>query len=406
MISRRYEILDEIGQGAMGVVYGAFDRLTGHEVALKRVMPSTLHLDGSNASLTRPPTDADGSSAGAVALAPRQPGDTTIPDITDVTLASSGSPGSTSDTRLALAREFRILSSLSHPNIIRVLDYGFEDRILPFYTMDRLAAPETVLEAGQGRALELQVSLVVQMLQALAYLHRRGIIHRDVKPSNALVEGDRVKLVDFGISELREQSMGTEGITGTIAYMAPELLRGQKATEASDLFALGVVAFEMLTGRHPFDARSLTLMMVNISKGEEPDCEGLDERLQPVIRRLLRKELDERYARVSEVIRDLTAALDLPLPEETAAIRDSFLESAKLVGRRREMTALAEHLAQSIAGLGKVVLVGGESGVGKTRLLDELRTLALVKGVFVVEGQEVRRGKSPYQVWREPMRHL
>ena len=401
MINRRYHILEEIGHGAMGTVYHALDRLTGQDVALKRVMPQVAGVvpaanDDKSGSRT-------GSTASLYTIHPDPTGQTTG----DQTLISSGSPGSTSDTRLALAREFRLLSSLHHPNIIRVLDYGFEDHQLPFYTMERVPEPLSVLDAAQTEPLEVKIGLLIQMLQALAYLHRRGVIHRDIKPSNALVDGDQLKLLDFGISELREQSASQDGITGTISYMAPELLQGQAASEASDLFAVGVVAYQLLTGRHPFMAPSLTLMMVNITKGAaDLDVPDIDARLLPVIKGLLANGAGERYDDAQKVIADLSSALGLPLPRESAAIRDSFLKAARLVGRRREMSKLAEHLSKALVGLGVGVVIGGESGVGKTRLLDELRTLALVKGALVLDGQDVRQGGSPYQVWRQPLRRL
>ncbi|MEO1366568.1 MAG: AAA family ATPase, partial [Acidobacteriota bacterium] len=206
---------------------------------------------------------------------------------------------------------------------------------------------------------------------------------------------------------LREQAVTQEGITGTISYMAPELLQGQASSEGSDLFSVGIVAYQLLTGRHPFKAPSLTLMMVNITKGDvDLDAPDVDPRLRPVLARLLTVDAAARYDDAQQVMVDLSAALGMQPPRESAAIRDSFLTAAKLVGRRGEMERLAEHLSKAIVGLGAGVLVGGESGVGKTRLLDELRTLALVKGALVLDGQEVRQGKSPYQVWRQPIRRL
>src|SRR5262245_10335440 len=153
LLGGRYQVLNRIGSGGMGVVYRALDRLTGGVVTLKQLHP---------------------------------------------TLAPYGSGGS--DGRLELAREFTLLASLRHPNIISVLDYGFDASGLPFFTMDLEENAVTIIEAARGRPLLVQVDLLVQTLRALAYLHRHGIVHRDLKPANVLVVHGVVKVLDFGLS--------------------------------------------------------------------------------------------------------------------------------------------------------------------------------------------------------------
>src|SRR5258706_15531538 len=149
------------------------------------------------------------------------------------------------DTRLALAEEFQLLASLRHPNIISVLDYGFDDGN-PYFTMELLDHAQTILECGRGQPLAAQVGLLVQVLQALAYLHRRGVIHHDLKPGNVLVTGEQVKLLDFGLSVMRKQRSDDGGTTsGTLAYLAPEVLSGLPSDETSDLYAVGVIAYEL-----------------------------------------------------------------------------------------------------------------------------------------------------------------
>jgi serine/threonine protein kinase len=160
--------------------------------------------------------------------------------------------------RLTLAREFHLLASLRHPNIISVLDYGFDDERSPYFTMELLEGAETILTAGARRPFEGRIDLLSQMLQALAYLHRRGVIHRDLKPGNVMVVGDQVKVLDFGVSTVRAgRPERGSFIVGTLAYMAPELLLGAQANEASDLYAVGVIAYELFAGRHPFDLTNL-----------------------------------------------------------------------------------------------------------------------------------------------------
>src|SRR5262249_19586703 len=116
--------------------------------------------------------------------------------------------------------------------------------------------------AGRDQPRVVQVNLLVQMLQALVYLHRRGILHRDLKPTNVLVAGGQVKVLDFGLSRTHKQSQDSSGTTvGTLAYLAPEIIRGEPASEASDLYAVGMIAYEMFVGYHPFNTDSITALL-------------------------------------------------------------------------------------------------------------------------------------------------
>ncbi|HEX9736285.1 MAG TPA: AAA family ATPase [Thermoanaerobaculia bacterium] len=369
MIGQRYQILAELGRGAMGTVYRAADRLTGWMVALKQV-----------SSIGREPS-----------VAPRG--------------KSASLFGPTPQERLMLAQEFRLLASLRHPHVISVLDYGFDELLRPFYTMELLERPRTLLEAGRGQPFERQLELLIQTLQALAYLHRRGVLHRDVKPTNVLVEDGRVKLVDFGIAEPRDEARA--GVSGSVPYMAPEILQERAPDEAADLYAVGVMAYEMLAGRHPYEDDSVAMMMVKaVREPPEISTRDFDGRLVPVLERLLAKDPAVRYRDAAEVIRDLSAAGRLESSQETVEIRESFLQSARLVGRRREIERLRALLEAARAGRGGALLVGGESGVGKSRLVDEIKAMALVEGALVLPGQAVRQGGSPYQLWRQALRWL
>ncbi len=373
MIGRRYQILDELGSGGMGTVYRAHDRLSGWQVALKQVHATAVEISFSGA---RRITDTMDSRA-------------------------------SEEQRLALAREFRLLASLRHPNIISVLDYGFDDDRHPFYTMEVLDEPLTLLEAGEGQPLATQVDLLLQTLHALAYLHRRGVIHRDVKPSNVLVENRRVKLLDFGISELRGRTKGDSRVSGSVPYLAPEVLQQQPFDQSSDLYSVGVIAYELLAGRHPYAGASIPVMMMKAVR-EAPviSTSDFDARLIPVLQRLLATDPADRCRTADEVIRDLTQATGLSLQEGTSAIRDSYLQAARLVGRDREMEKLTGLVKEAIAGRGNVMLVSGEGGVGKSRLMDELRTVCLVEGAQVLNGHAVGTQGGPYHMWRAILRWL
>ena len=361
LIGSRYRLGERIGAGGMGVVYRAADLLTGETVALKQMHIASQHL-AFNSRYTE------------------------------------------EDTRLALAREFRTLAGLRHPHIISVLDYGFSEG-QAYFTMTLLEDPQPFDVAAEDRPLHQQAALLMQMLGALDYLHRHGMIHRDLKPDNVLVTGDHLRLVDFGLALEPEQS---REVAGTLSYMAPEVLEGQGASMATDLYAVGVMAFELLGGRYPYVYRGIDELIMAVLNGE-PDWSALAHlpaAVRGVIMRLLARAPQDRYADAAHVIRDLSAALALPPPAETGAIRDSYLQAARFVGRGAELATLSRALEAAVAGSGAAWMIGGESGVGKSRLVDELRVRALTAGMLVVRGQAVSSGGLPYQLWRDPLRRL
>ena len=357
----RYILRDKLGEGGMGVVFQAMDRLTHKTVALKqlKINPQQMVFD----------TIVGGTSS-----------------------------------HLMLAREFQMLASLRHPHIIDVLDYGFELG-RPYFTMTLLENPRTIREAAQDD--QVKTRLLIQTLQALAYMHHRGVIHRDLKPGNILVdEQDRVKVLDFGLALARDvQDDGGTG--GTLAYISPEVLQGYNATAPSDLYAVGVIAYELFVGRHPFDLSGSLQTMLHILQ-TPPDLDPLPVRLRLVIGKLLEKLPEYRYQSAVDAIHDLSAAMRVRVDQENIAIRESFLKAARFIGREPEMALLSGALDRLLEGASSAWLIAGESGVGKSRLIDEIRTQALVaevgaNGVTVLFGQGVEGGGLPSQLWREPV---
>ncbi len=364
-IGRRYLLQEKLGQGGMGAVYRAHDRLTGQQVALKHVTAQKENLQ----------------------FATR---------ITDM------------DVVVALAQEFKMLASLRHPHIISVLDYGFDENLQPYYTMELLENAQDVIEAGSLLPQDEQIRLLIQVLQALAYLHRRGIIHRDLKPDNVLVVDGQVKVLDFGLAIAQEHLQASqEVLAGTLAYMAPELLEGRSASEASDLYAVGMIAYELFAERYPFEFKDVTKLVQDILL-TMPDIAvlDLDPLLSSVLTRLLAKSPEDRFSDARELIRVYAEATDQKIRYETDTIRESFLQAARFVGRDAEMEILTRALHEAQQGRSSTWLIGGESGVGKSRLLEEVRTQALVQGVLAVRGEAISDGSTPYQMWQEPLRRL
>jgi tetratricopeptide (TPR) repeat protein len=365
-IGRRYLLHETLGSGGMGTVYRATDRLAGQMVALKRVTASASDLVFSSRT-----TDAD--------------------------------------LDVVLAQEFKVLASLRHPRIVSVLDYGFDQERQPFFTMNLLEGAQPITRASDRQDLDIKIDYLLQTLQALAYLHRRGILHRDMKPGNVVVVDGQVKVLDFGLSVVNTRSVSNVVATtaGTFAYMAPEAFQDAPASMSADLYAVGIMAYELLAGQHPFSVSNVARLVHDILN-KQPDIEslGVSQALGAVIKRLLEKNPEERYSDANEVIRDLCRATNRPLPPETSEIRESFLQAAKFVGRKAELAQLSRVMKEALQGRGSAWLIGGESGVGKSRLLDELRTLALVEGMSVVRDLAVSEGGNTYQMWRNVLRWL
>jgi eukaryotic-like serine/threonine-protein kinase len=368
-IGGRYRLIEHIGEGGMGSIFRAYDRLNGQTVALKRLSatPSDLQFN------------------------------------TRMSFQSTSH-----DPLIMLATEFRILATLRHPNIISVLDYGFEDNLRPYYTMELIDGTQLLTQYGSNRDLETQVRLLIEMLQALVYLHRRGILHRDLKPGNVLVDQDgKVKVADFGLAlDTDVQTLPLKGdVVGTMGYIAPEVFQGDAASVQSDLYAVGVIAYEIFSGGVPLSPDDIMALM-RLNPEATMDYARVPEVLRSVVERLLEATPEARYRSAAETIRALCMAMEMPIPGEDVAMRESFLQASQFVGRAAEMERLGMCLNAVFQGVGDAWLIGGESGVGKTRLVEEIRTRALVGGALVLRAQGIDGNFLPYHLWRDIARTL
>jgi serine/threonine protein kinase len=257
----RYHILEQLGEGGMATVYKAYDTRLERDVAVKVIRIDLFGAAVIERILKR------------------------------------------------FEREARALARLSHPNIVHSNDYG-EHNGIPFLVMDYL--PGGTLKQKLGRPIPWQAAtrLLLPVAQALGYAHEHGIIHRDVKPSNILLtERGQLMLTDFGIAKMLEseetQTLTGTGVgVGTPEYMAPEQISNKNVDQRADIYALGVVFFEMLTGRRPFEAD--TPLAVLVKQASEPlprprlFAPGLPEALEKVLIKALEKKPENRFQGMHE----------------------------------------------------------------------------------------------------------
>jgi hypothetical protein len=320
----RYLITGRIGQGGMGMVYRGLDESLEREVAVK-----TLTTEGA--------FDAD--------------------------------------SRQRFEVEARAAARLQHPNIVIVYERG-EDRGLPFIAMELLPGTdlEVLLRSGEELLLAEKLEVVIQVCRGLAYAHERGIVHRDMKPSNIRILDDgTAKIVDFGIAKLGGTHLTRTGmIVGTVHYMSPEQVRGGPLDGRSDIFSLGVILYELLAGERPFRGEGPTQILYKIVAEPAPPLDpsqlgGVASRLQAVVDRALAKNREERYPQAGALADELQAALDEHL-------RSSHGKPAPAERLARARRAVREgHLDQGVEELQAIVTAHPDSVEARRELRTGLR---------------------------------
>ncbi len=298
--------------------------------------------------------------------------------------------------RSRFLREARAAAALNHPHIVAVYDVG-EDQGFPFLVMELVDGPNL----GQTPAHDLQqvVEFACQICAALEHAHINKIVHRDLKPANVLLSGvppTVAKLADLGLAlptrGSRISHVGT--IVGTAAYMAPEQALGKTVDGRADLYALGVVLYELTTGRVPFLGEPLATISQHLHAPVVPPRvlrPDLPRAIETVILRLLAKDPAQRYATAAETSSALRAAFAGTVEEleedggGTVALLDA-LSRGRLVARDSELAEARELWRRAQAGRGHCLLLSGEPGSGKTRLAREVIVQATLDGAVVLSG--------------------
>ena len=308
----------------------------------------------------------------------------------------------------AFRREFAGMVPLRHPNLARVYDFGeVSGEGVPFFTMEYVDGGDLVTAVADLPLAGL-CDRLAQVCRALEYLHGRGYLHRDLKPANILVTereggGAGVKLVDFGLmagAPGRGEESGIVG--GTPEYLAPEVFRGEPAGTASDLYALGVVMYELVCGRVPFTGDVLDSVGRQHLEATPERLPGPDsavaEALWPIIEKLLAKAPTERYASGVQVIEAMNQCAGLRLPLETSESTEAYFVRSPLVGRASELGRLKDAvsaLRDSRPGR-RPLLLEARAGLGKTRLLEQLRGYCQLRGVPTFDAVCPRVAGPPY----------
>ncbi|MBI2565585.1 MAG: tetratricopeptide repeat protein [Candidatus Schekmanbacteria bacterium] len=306
---------------------------------------------------------------------------------------------------VAFEREFRTLSRLGHQNVVSVYDFGWEGAH-PYFTMEYLAG-RNIVEATRSQTSQEWLPLIAQALSALEYIHGMGLVHGDLKPENlrvCAVSGEAaatvpsqnrgepaerlLKLTDFGHARELHGDIASHP-AGTLVYIAPEMLRGQKIDQRADLYALGVVLYELATGRQPYDVSEPHRYLTGLWHSRPPSprdlCPALPVELSRIILKLLEREATDRFPSARSVLAELVAFDEALAPRAQLLSQPAFILTSQIIGRRQQLTQLLESARGLLKGRQgvRLAVIVGEEGAGKSRLLREVQHRLQVEGVSV-----------------------
>jgi ABC-type transport system substrate-binding protein/tRNA A-37 threonylcarbamoyl transferase component Bud32 len=355
-LANRYEIVRSLGEGSMGVVYLARDPMLERDVAIKLVKQHLL----------------------------------------------------TDESSERFRREALIIARFDHPSLVSVHDTGDHEGslffVMPFVEGESL---RSLIKKG-ALSTDDVLEIGIQVAEALEYSHMRGIVHRDIKPENVLItsepQGLRARVTDFGLALTTEDQRitGVDIVVGTVAYLCPESVIGKNADARSDIYSLGAMLYECLSGRTPYvgDIRSI---LFGITYEDPPHLKEVaphvNDEINEIVMQCLRRLPSLRPQRAQDVA-DQLSRLRFERTGWEIPARAGRKEAS--VGRTLEYAELVRRLEAATQGQAQLVLIGGDAGVGKSFLVDQLNTLARARRIPVYRGRFHERDRAfPFQGFSE-----
>ncbi|MBN1898711.1 MAG: diguanylate cyclase [Spirochaetes bacterium] len=362
-----FHILEKIGEGGMSLVYHARDKKDKKDVAIK--------------------------------------------------FLKQGVTSSYIEDVIRFKREIESVSQLKHPHIVKVYHAG-EHRNIPFIVMEYLKGESLSELLNKRRELGIKegLDIICQLTDALQYVHSKGIIHRDLKPGNIIInkKGSKcqAKLLDFGVSFIMELGniKGEEEIVGTFGYMSPEAtgIINKRIDERSDLYSLGIIFYKIFTGELPFKGKEISKILHQqvavLPQKMSKIRGGIPPELEEIVYKLLNKEPELRYQSAKGLSFDLEryrrGERAFIIGENDQKVKISYQTS--LVGREAELNKIKKLFHKSKDAQGSICLIAGEPGIGKSRLVEEMRGFVYEEGGLFIGGRCLdQENKTPYQPFRD-----
>ncbi|MFH1283443.1 MAG: diguanylate cyclase [bacterium] len=351
LINDRYLIQSKLGEGGMSVVYKVEDIKNTVQLAMKLLKPNIMS--------------------------------SSVEDV------------------IRFKQEMKLISALKHENLLMLHGVG-EYKNIP-YLITELVEEKRLEELLDVEVLKIDqiLNIMIQLAEVLKYVHSKGIIHRDIKPTNIIIGKSKneykVKLIDFGIALMMELGAihKVEQVVGTFGYMSPETMGivNRRVDERSDLYSLGIIFYKLITGELPFKAKEISKLLHSqaavVPRRPAELRKGVHKTIDDIVMQLLYKEPELRYQSAAGLLHDLkrfkSGEENFVVGEKDQKVKLSY--QTRLVGREAEIEKIKKIYQRARVSRGSICLIGGESGIGKSRLGDELKTYTYTDGGVFISGR-------------------